>query len=277
MKQLLVVAITLIASLNSFSQKFVNQHVGKSYKSYEGVLAKLNTNETYSLSHKFYWFQTTERFHNNVAYPSKKYSFVTEKDSLKNKIFRIVSTKQLSDSYSEKDYALFTLVDTLTKEKLYYIYDNESSISHILLTEPVKMVIDEENIKSSILRDYDDIENQTHISTPYSVPVGLHKYIKNGKNTYYLDLSTEGSTLTRGSGVTVLFNDGTKWTKPQKIDVDYSSGWKYSSWITLTPADLQLFKTKSIKKFRLYIYDEEIDQYDAEEFKKYVSIITTMK
>ena len=276
MKKILMVAIILIASVSSFAQKLLNQHVGKSYKSYEGVLAKFNTNESYSLSHKFYKFPTNERYNNNVAYPTKQYNFVTEKDSLINKTFRIESTKQFGDG-SYEDYALFTLVDTLTQEKLYYVYDSETNVYHLLLTEPVKIIINEEIVKSSIIKDFDDIENQTHISTPYNSPVGLHKYIKNGRTVYYLDLSIEGSTLTRGTGVIVVFSDGTKWVKPIKVDVRYSSGWQYSSWITLTTADLQVLKNKSIKKFRLYIYDAEINPYDGEEFKKYVSLITTMK
>ena len=80
------------------------------------------------------------------------------------------------------------------------------------------------------------------------------------------------------TGVIILFTDGTKWTRQSEIDVDAESdGFEYSAFIPLTQEDLITFSTKKIKKFRLYIYDEEIGSCDADRFKIFVKCIKGSK
>ena len=82
------------------------------------------------------------------------------------------------------------------------------------------------------------------------------KVIIGSKVRYYLSLDTKGSTLNYGiKGVYVLFTDKSKWNRlNEKIDVTYDDGYTYSSFIELFPNDLKLFQTKTISKFRLFIY-----------------------
>lgn len=96
----------------------------------------------------------------------------------------------------------------------------------------------------------------------------LYKSIKKGVTTYYLNLEAEGSTVNYNTrGVIVLFTDGTKWIKPsEKVSLNYSSGFHYSSFIRLTPADIEVFSKKFIKGYELYIYDSKLDISEAEEF-----------
>lgn len=273
----LVILLTILLSVSSvsFSQQFVKQHLKYSFKSYEGLLAKIDTVNFYS-SYQFYFTPPKKMKDDNVAYPRGKYTFSSEKDSLKHKIFRIEKTELTQDDILGT-YALFTLIDTLTNRKLFYVYRADKDYEHNILTQPTKIVIDKETLSDNIFRKHDEIDNEIHLSAPISNDMNLHKYIKNGKSTYFLDLSTEGSTYAKGQSVTVLFTDGTKWSRTTDITARLSDNWVYSTFIPLTSADIQLFKTKSIKKYRLYIFDEDPHPYDSEEFRNYVDLISVSK
>jgi hypothetical protein len=131
-----------------------------------------------------------------------------------------------------------------------------------------------------ITKKVDDLDDKITYRSPILNDVSITKVIKNGTSSYYLSLRTEGSTLNYdGKGVIVLFQDGTKWSKPtEKIDVKSveGSGWGYRSFITLTQEDLLLFSSKVIKKFRLYIYDNESPD-DVEKFPFFVQSVIESK
>lgn len=85
---------------------------------------------------------------------------------------------------------------------------------------------------------------------------------KNEKGEYhnYLRLTTYGSTLNMGEkGLILLFEDGSRFEKPNaKIDANPDSNtayWQYSIFIEISDAELEIFASKKIDKFRLYIYD----------------------
>ena len=81
-----------------------------------------------------------------------------------------------------------------------------------------------------------------------------------------------------GVGATILFDDGTKWINKVKIDVDATEkGFEYKAFIRLTLGDLEKLKSKKIKRFRLYIYDQEIKPNEAEDFQIYVNCIKEIK
>jgi len=136
-----------------------------------------------------------------------------------------------------------------------------------------------ENAKYGIKRVDDEFENKITFYSNLSKPISLTKVIIGGKIRYYLSLDTKGSTLNYGiKGVYVLFTDKSKWNRlNEKIDVSYDDGYAYSAFIELLPNDLKLFQTKTISKFRLYIYDEIIDFEDAENFMIQSNYIQLMK
>lgn len=137
----------------------------------------------------------------------------------------------------------------------------------------------ERTLLEKIERSVDDYTNQVTIHSPYGNPIEFIKIINGKKVYYYLSLTTYGGTVTLyEKDVYILFEDGTKWRKTEKIDCDASdNGYRYSAWITLNSLDLSTLKSKKIKKFRLYIHDQEVDQQLSDDFVSYVSEISKMK
>lgn len=121
--------------------------------------------------------------------------------------------------------------------------------------------------------DKDDFEGTTTYSNGI-YGVSLIKVVSSTSKTYYLSLNTSSTYLSIGSGCTILFTDGTKMVKQIKVDSDYySDEYQYSVFITLTQTELNMLKTKTIKGFKLYIYDEMIDIEDAKDFQTIVSCL----
>ena len=121
--------------------------------------------------------------------------------------------------------------------------------------------------------------DETTLRTPLLSDVSIQKYITSKGTFYYLSLRTKGSTVVvDGTGVIILFTDGSKMTKSVKIDVDAgSNGFDYSAFISLTQKDLGILSTKQIKKFRLYIYDQKVKPFEGEEFTYFVKCMMEMK
>lgn len=108
----------------------------------------------------------------------------------------------------------------------------------------------------------------------------LYEIIESGKVTYYLSLRSHGSTVNVGeTGVIILFDDGTKMSKPTvEINVDLDEiGFKYSSFIHLTESEVKSLTTKKIQKFGLYIYDKKVNPRFTEKFTYYVMCIIDKK
>ena len=81
-----------------------------------------------------------------------------------------------------------------------------------------------------------------------------------------------------GKGVHILFTDGSQWHRNEKTDINTGGDtFSYSAFITLTAADLNLFSTKTVKKIRLYIFDESIEKDDADKFQENVKCIRNAK
>lgn len=66
--------------------------------------------------------------------------------------------------------------------------------------------------------------------------------------------------------------------KIKDIDCKVSDGYgyEYSAFISLTNLDLMKLKKSLIKKFRLYIYDEDIDLTKSKNFTFFVNEISKM-
>lgn len=276
-----------LGSLNA--QTFMQNYLGGDFMMYKGVLFKLNESAISGFSHAFYSdLRYCQRMYdNNVIYPDTKYTFNTQKDSLLNKIFRVEDiigkdgNPFLGNSYSEKP--IFLLRDTTSKQSIYYIYDKEYEHNFPFLT--TKITFDMNAICSNIEYQKDDFTSEITISNPVieggSVsPMILYKVIKGGKTAYYLSLQAYGTTINVGAtGAIILFDNGTKMNKPTaKVDVEYDgTGYAYSTWIPLTEIEAKTLTTKKINKFRLYIYDEEVNPGFAEKFTVYVKCVLERK
>ena len=276
-----------VQAQTTFEQNFL----GEEFSLYKGVLLKLIDNPISGFGHTFYsdlkYCQSA--YDNNVIYPDKEYNFNTVEDSLMNRIFLVESivdkTGKEWNETAKTDYSakpLFILKDTLTGEKIYYKYDKEYELNFPFNTSKINYPAD--YFCSKIEKEKDEFTSEIRFSSPLMSgsqisPMIIYKHINKGKTVYYLSLRTNGITVNvNESGVIILFQDGTKWTRASKIDVDAgSNGFFYSAFITLTPTDLTTFATKKIKKFRLYIYDEEVTSSDAVRFKLFTECIKNAK
>lgn len=89
------------------------------------------------------------------------------------------------------------------------------------------------------------------------------KFIKvsdDGRINTYLKLTTYGATLNVGEkGLILLFQDGTKLEKPNaEVDSESDSGtvyWEYSTFTRISDEELEMFASKKIDSFKLYIYE----------------------
>lgn len=290
-KLLLLVTVCLTLLKVNGQTTFEHNFLGEEFTLYKGTLLKLIDNPISGFNHAFYadlkYCQSA--YDNNVIYPDKKYNFVTVKDSLKNRVFLVEDIidktgKEWNETSNSYYFAkpIFVLKDTLNGQKIYYKYDKEYEHNFPFNTSKINYPAD--YFCSKIDKQIDDFTNEVKFSSPLMSgrqlsSMIIYKHINKGKTVYYLSLRTYGSTVNvNENGVIILFQDGTKWSRASKIDVEADSkGFEYSAFITLTPADLTTFTTKKIKKFRLYIYDEEVNSSDAEKFRLYTQCIKTAK
>jgi len=133
-------------------------------------------------------------------------------------------------------------------------------------------------------REVDEISNQISIDSPVLgntlSTIHIIKNINKKKATYLLDLMTQGSTVFVGwKGAILLFTDGTKMKKPNaKIGIAVSEyGYRYTASISLTQADLKVLASKDIDKFRLSIFDGELNTKDAVILKIYARNLVKLK
>lgn len=293
MKKRLLLLILLSTTFLKIQAQTAFEHnfLGDEFPLYKGVFIKLIDDSASGFGHTFYsdlkYCQSA--YDDNVIYPDTKYKFNTVGDSLKNRVFFIENivdkTGQEWNDSSKEDYfakPLFVLKDTASGQKIYYKYDKDFELSFPFNTSKINYPAN--YFCSKLEKEKDEFTNKVKISSPIISggkisPMTIYKHISNGKSVYYLSLRTIGKTVNiNKSGVIVLFQDGTKWTRASQIDVEAeSNGFEYSAFISLTPTDLLTFSTKKIKKFRLYIYDEEVNSSAAERFKLFTECIKKAK
>lgn len=110
--------------------------------------------------------------------------------------------------------------------------------------------------------------------------IHLIKNISAGRAVYFMRLMTHGSSVVvDGTGVILLFSDGSKITKPSvEIDVDVSdNGYEYTAFFLVNLTDLKTLASKDLKKYRLYIFDGVVNEKDSEDFRIYASQIIKTK
>lgn len=274
MKKVLLVLAVLISHV-SYGQEFKKLFLGKDWNTYKGLHLKYKVGTIGGMNYSFYSDKPTKIYQNGVYHRTDKYSFVTDTNAIKGRDFLVVNTSPLSFDFRK---ALFELNDG--KETLYFIYDSQYDFEFPFEVSGFNYTVD--YLSKDIKRTVDDFTDEITLRTPLMNDISITKSIEKGssKPTYYLSLRTRGSTLNYGGkGVIILFKDGTKWIKSeQKIDVDIvsGSGWGYSAFITLNEQDLNLFSTKEISKFKLYIYDNHAPD-DTDKFVYYTQAIVKSK
>jgi hypothetical protein len=282
--------VSIVSKLNA-QNNFEYNFLGREYLHYKGVQFKLNVNEYFGLEYSFYSDikECQLSYNKNVKYQDPNMVGATLKDSLVNKVYLVekiidYNGNELSDktvNYSSTN-PILVLKDLHNGEIIFYKYNKDISIEFPFLTS--KIIYPNNFFCSKIEKEIDEFTNEIKFSTPTLSdgeisPVSILKIISKGKTIYYLSLRTQGSTINiNKTGVIILFQDGTKWSKDAKIEADAGrNGFDYSAFITLNPNDLAIFSSKKIKKFRLYIYDQEISPRNADLFKYYVDCIKTIK
>ena len=197
-------------------------------------------------------------------------SFVVEEvnDYDKEQRYLKLSNKEIGTIY--KIYtARFGPLDLKTKksldERLKRLQESEAIVAAekaSLVANPCPLIEDE----------YDEIDKTKDFKTPSSFNDVLFravfiKSVKKGIGTYYLSLKTIGNIpLANEKGLTIVLVNGKMIRKPAAVvetDVNSDGDYVRSSFINLTPVDIALLKTSPIKKFRLYIDDEEVEQGDV--------------
>jgi hypothetical protein len=290
--------VVLFLSIGKISsQVFKENYLGRDFEKYHGALFKIDEKTIVGFSNKFYnnFNEAKESYSFKVAYPEDGYKPTTIKDSLLNKIYIVDSILDKNGkTFNEKeasilDMPIFVLKDTLTYQKIYYKYDKDFKHNFPFLVfmpaDTVKSGNISINVCDLIERRVDDFTDEVTMNSPLLQGTDISKmiiYKTISKNTvlYNLGLETNGITYNIGSkGVIILFEDGTKLNKPnEEIDVDISTyTYKYSAFITLNDSELKTLMTKKIKKYRLYIFDQEIDSSESEAFTKYVKCISEKK
>ena len=284
-----LLVISLLLFNNIIAQQFHTNFLGKDFINYKNTFFKINPTSDKGYSYSFYSKigDCEKSYNENVIYPVNNEIYRTNKDSLLNKVFLVenIFTKKgiVINDVNLLEEPVFLLKELNTNNYIYYKYDVSSEYYFPFLTSEIKY--NTIALCEKIERVVDEFTNEISINSPFSEadfnsPVVLYKSIKNGKSVYYLSLDTYGSTLNvLEKGVSILFTDGTKFNKPlTSIDVDADGdGYKYSAFIPLTLLETKFFTTKQIKKFRLYIYDEEVSTTFSEKFKHYVKCVIEKK
>ncbi len=131
---------------------------------------------------------------------------------------------------------------------------------------------------AKIETEIDKFTGERNFTSPILDDVHFIKSIKSGRTVYYLSLSTIGSTPSYGKGVYVLFNDGSKISKPLEendVDVNSGRGFDITAFISLNPSDIKMLSEKVISDFRIYIYDQKV--LEGEKYRSYFKCMVGMK
>ncbi|HLU86483.1 MAG TPA: hypothetical protein VKZ44_01935 [Taishania sp.] len=277
---------------NLSAQQFQRNFLGDNFMLYKNALLKINDRTAPGAFNSAFYSDLSycqELYDKNVIYPEKRSPNETSKDSLINRVFLV---KDIIDKYgnpyrgsSSINHPIFELEDTTSNQIIYYIYSERYEYNFPFIVYNVATDFDLDYICSLIEKKTDDFTNEIKLNSPLTVntevaPLIIYKTIKNNQVIYNLALQTYGVTFNSNqSGVIILFDDGTKMNKPStKVNVDYSnSGYEYRSFIFLTENDMKILSTKRIKKFRLYIYDKEIEPMYSNKFTKLVKCIMDSK
>ncbi len=111
----------------------------------------------------------------------------------------------------------------------------------------------------AITKSYDEFDDKTDWDSPILKNITFYKTkYKDGVIRMYIRISAQGSTLNVGEkGLTVIFEDGSRFERPDaeiKADAGSGSMWDYRAFESINEEELNLFATKKVKAYKLFIY-----------------------
>jgi hypothetical protein len=170
---------------------------------------------------------------------------------------------------------MLELKNVATGELIYFEHSTLGSSSELALFEVPSGLY-----ASQISVDKDRLEDKITYRTPYDEYVSFVKVVRGEESIIYLSLSTYGSTLNvLEKGATILFTDGTKLEFPD-IEIRTKahtrtnlSGYDYSIFTRLTEEEIEMFSTKTVEYFKLYVYDREINKNEGIKYNAYMNIL----
>ena len=270
-----------ISYINNDSNVFQKIWHDRDYMLYNKSLFKIKNNYDWFFGLENAFYTSIEKAINKLDVAYNKGKNITDIEKLKNRIFKVDSIhlykrETFGIEHTEK---LFELRDTSTNEVLFYIYPVIEDDFPFLCCN-VKQEYDKNDLKNQIEKRVDDFSGRVEFNSELFQNAVVYKYIKDDTTKYYLKLKTVGYTLNVNcNGVSVIFDDGTKWEKQSEVSVDVKEGdgWYYSSFIELSDNDVNLFASKKIKKYKLYIYEDDLGESFSNIFRIYVDIIRDFK
>jgi hypothetical protein len=277
--------ITMTMNNSVFCQNYNEYYFGEDVYLYKNALLKIDPKPTGNLNYCFYKSlkDCQTAFNDNVLYPEKQYKFTTSKAKLEGRIFNVdkIIDKQGNDftgKASRVNAPILIIKDTTTKEVIYFKYDVKYATTSYGFPFLTNVTLPEDYFCDKLESKKDDFSGEITIQNPYSLTTEeyIYKKINKSDTTYYLSLKAHGSTITvDGTGVIILFEDGSKLEKPdEKIDVKVGQkDYDYSCFIRLSKDDIQLLRKNKISKDRLYIYDTNLSSFSAESLVKFTTCI----
>lgn len=222
--------------------------------------------------------QFTKDEKKNKPFPSgPNYSLVSDYSKLVGKEFKVLEILEIVPKYSfsGKEYAIE--LENPEIGKIFYKYDPR--YEHSFELEVVDgLDFPKDFFCSKIEHQKDKFEDKETFFSPYASGISFMKVINKGVTTIYLSVRVNGSTPNVGKkGLNILFEDGTKLTKPDAdIDVKVSSGsgYIYSAFIQLSQSEIKLLIDKNITDKRTYIYDGTVDNESAKKIREYLKCLT---
>lgn len=278
MKQLIFIFLVGLAT-SSFSQEYTKQFFKTDYDQYLGAEFIVDQSSISGWTNAFYLdFDASLSLSSDVSFQSEEYTFKTDPEKLPPGPYSVVEILDRNDNpkirFSEARFKLLAADGT----EFWFRYDSKYEHNFVWLVG--KIEIDVEAVCSKITVETDDFTGDKTIRTPFGPDAQLTKIIKGGTATTYLSLDAKGSTLNVGEqGVIILFEDGSKLEYPSEaIDSDVGSGssWDYSAFIRLDNETLNKLTIQPLDKWRLFIYDNDFDQTEAEMFQIQAKCISEM-
>ena len=137
MRVFLIFSMFMLGLGSSYGQTYGNFFFGYKYLNYRGLNAKFDFN-------KGGVFLETKVYSSKPEDTDDSTKLVKNISKYKNHVFVIDSIYDFNDIQTNGKQKLFRLVDKLTKEKLYYVYEYSERDFYYLMTEYGKGGIDTE-------------------------------------------------------------------------------------------------------------------------------------
>jgi|GEM_PF-1646090 len=150
-----------------------------------------------------------------------------------------------------------------------------------IIKERIKEVVKEETVVKDYCNEIKVIKDKFDDKITYYSPsvgkISLGKSIgeKEDGSIYMFLVANSSQFSTSKKGLIILFDDGTKISKPnESIRVKMGKGkyFDYKATIKITEEEIKLFKEKIVTDFRLYIYDEEVK--NGKDLQEYINCMT---